>query len=59
MEGKITSLSVLLTVAFVILKLIGKISWSWLWVLCPLWIGLAITFIVFVVVAIIAKVARR
>ena len=28
----------LLTVVFVTLKLIGKISWSWLWVLSPLWI---------------------
>ena len=43
----------LLGVAFIILKLTGVINWSWLWVLCPFWIGLAIglgiMLIVFVV----------
>ena len=29
----------LLTVAFIVLKLIGQISWSWWWVLSPMWIG--------------------
>ena len=24
------------------LKLLGVISWSWLWVLCPLWIPVAL-----------------
>jgi hypothetical protein len=24
------------------LKLLGVISWSWLWVLCPLWIPIAL-----------------
>lgn len=28
----------LLTIAFVVLKLCNVISWSWLWVLAPLWI---------------------
>ena len=28
----------LLTVVFVVLKLIDKIQWSWLWVLSPLWL---------------------
>ena len=28
-----------LLVVFIILKLIGVIAWSWLWVLSPLWIG--------------------
>lgn len=34
----------LLTIVFIILKLIGEISWSWFWVLSPLWVsfGLAI-----------------
>lgn len=30
-----------LALTFTILKLTGVIAWSWLWVLCPLWIGLA------------------
>ena len=32
----------LLTVLFVGLKLTGYITWSWWWVLSPLWIGFAI-----------------
>lgn len=28
----------LLTIAFIVLKLLKVISWSWLWVLSPLWI---------------------
>jgi hypothetical protein len=28
----------LLTVAFIVLKLMGYITWSWLWVLSPIWI---------------------
>lgn len=29
-----------LLVVFIVLKLIGIIAWSWVWVLSPLWIGL-------------------
>ena len=28
----------LLAIVFIVLKLVGVISWSWLWVLAPLWI---------------------
>lgn len=31
-----------LTLAFVILKLVSVIAWSWLWVLAPIWIPFAI-----------------
>ena len=30
----------LLTVAFIVLKLMGIITWSWWWVLSPVWISL-------------------
>ena len=36
------SLAGVLTVIFVVLKLIGVISWSWWWVLSPLWISLGL-----------------
>lgn len=36
----------LLTIAFIVLKLIGKIDWSWWWVLSPLWIGIAIMLLI-------------
>ncbi len=29
----------LLTIVFIVLKLMGTITWSWLWVLSPIWIG--------------------
>lgn len=32
-------LPVLLTIIFVVLKLTGNITWSWWWVISPLWIG--------------------
>ena len=28
----------LLTIVFIILKLVGTIDWSWWWVLSPLWL---------------------
>ena len=31
-----------LTVIFVVLKLVGVIHWSWLWVLAPMWLPTAI-----------------
>ena len=40
----------LLTIVFIVLKLIGVIDWSWLWVLAPLWIG-ALIFVIIVLIA--------
>lgn len=39
----------ILAVAFIVLKLCKVISWSWVWVLCPLWGGL-ILFVLIIVV---------
>jgi len=36
----------LLALLFIGLKLGGAISWPWLWVLSPLWIGAAIAIVV-------------
>lgn len=43
------SLSTLLTVLFVGLKLCNVIDWSWIWVLSPLWIDWALILIIFVI----------
>ena len=44
----------LLQITFIVLKLIGVISWRWLWVLSPVWIStllcLLILFIIFIIV---------
>ena len=42
----------LLTIVFIILKLCGIITWSWWWVLSPLWIS-AILWVIFVVVVLL------
>lgn len=35
----------LMTIAFIVLKLTGYITWSWWWVLAPTWIPLVIVVI--------------
>ena len=46
-------LSTLLTVAFVVLKLCGVISWSWVWVLSPFWISCALGLVIFIICLIV------
>lgn len=48
----------LLTLVFIVLKLIGKIEWSWLWVLSPLWIAFAI-YMIGLVVAVICTISKE
>ena len=43
----------LLTIVFIILKLCGVITWSWWWVLSPLWIS-AILWVILVVIVLLA-----
>ena len=43
----------LLTVLFIGLKLTGFIAWSWVWVLAPLWIGIAIALVFLIVAALL------
>ena len=47
----------LLTICFIVLKLIGIINWSWLWVISPIWIT-AIIAIMLVILIIIMEVIR-
>ena len=42
----------LLTCIFVTLKLLGKIDWSWWWVLSPLWISVLVFLAVIVLLII-------
>jgi hypothetical protein len=46
----------LLTVLFIGLKLTGHITWSWVWVLSPLWISALIGLTIIAIVFIIALV---
>lgn len=45
-----------LTIVFIVLKLCSVISWSWLWVLSPIWISVAFVLVVWVIIAIIMTV---
>lgn len=36
----------LLTILFIGLKLTGYIGWSWLWVLSPMWIPIALLVVI-------------
>lgn len=38
-----------LTIAFIVLKLAHLIEWSWLWVLSPTWIPIALCLLMFVI----------
>lgn len=55
-SGGGASVSGLLGIAFVVLKLTGVITWSWLWVLAPFWIPVVIVLAVLVVIAFVAWV---
>ena len=45
----------LLTIVFIVLKLTHVITWSWWWVLSPLWI----TYLIFMVVLIVVLLCKR
>lgn len=36
----------LLTIVFIVLKLTDIIAWSWIWVLSPIWIPIAILLVI-------------
>lgn len=54
-----TSGATLLLVAFIVLKLTGVITWSWVWVLAPLWVPLAIGLLLLAVAAVLYAVDDR
>lgn len=41
----------LLTVAFIVLKLTGNITWSWWWVFSPMWIDALFILLLIIIVA--------
>lgn len=40
----------ILTLIFITLKLTGYITWSWWWVLSPIWIGTGMVIVIFVII---------
>lgn len=47
----------ILTIIFVIAKLFGKITWSWVWVFAPLWISTVFGLTLLAVALLIAVIA--
>lgn len=46
-----------LTIVFIVLKLVGVINWSWMWVLSPIWIPI-ILFVLFLLIAVIKNIGE-
>lgn len=45
----------LLTIAFIVLKLLGIITWSWVWVFAPIWIDAILVIILLAVLLIVDR----
>jgi len=45
----------LLTIVFIILKLCGVITWSWWWVLSPIWISIGIVLFFLIIFILFAS----
>ena len=48
-----------LLVVFIILKLVGVITWSWLWVLSPLWISVGLVLVIFLVTLVVVAITQH
>ena len=56
-QGGLGIVSVL-TIVFIVLKLLGAIQWSWIWVLSPIWISAVIAVAVFSVILIGGRIKK-
>ena len=56
-QGGLGIVSVL-TIVFIVLKLLGVIKWSWIWVLSPIWIPAVIAAVVFSVILIGGRIKK-
>jgi len=52
-------LGVILAMIFMVLKLCGIITWSWLWVLCPVWIPVVIAIVAIIALAVMDLIERK
>ena len=52
------SFTTLLAILFIGLKLTGYITWSWWWVLSPIWISFLVVFVIVFPLIILALTAK-
>ena len=48
----------LLTILFIGLKLTGYVTWSWLWVLSPIWISICLVIVIIILVILFVLIVR-
>ena len=63
-NGKLSSAGMsftsVLTLIFIVLKILGVIEWSWVWVLSPLWVSMIVFLaIVMILAAIEFKIFKK
>lgn len=49
----------LLTIAFIVLKLTKVITWSWWWVISPLWISFSLAIVIIILCIIFVVIFNR
>lgn len=47
-----------LAIIFIVLKLLNIITWSWIWVLSPIWISWIVAFILIMIAVILTEVNK-
>lgn len=47
----------MLAILFIALKLTGHVQWSWLWVLCPIWIPVSLAVVMLLGVLVLGLIA--
>jgi len=45
----------LLQIVFIVLKLVGVLTWKWVWVLSPIWMSLSLGIIILIIYAIVVS----
>lgn len=46
------------TLVLIILKLTNNIDWSWIWVLCPIWISAILAIIIFSIILVGGRIKK-
>lgn len=49
----------LLAIVFIVLKLLGVITFSWVWVLAPIWIPFVIWLVIVAILSIVAIIKTK
>jgi len=52
-------ISGVLGVVFVVLKLVGVITWKWIWVLAPFWISISLAILFIMIAFVIAAILNK